>query len=81
MAKCKTCGAPVNLAPDGDPRYEPPITRACKGHYELLEALEKISKMSAPGQDIDIFEAIEILADIYTRSSKAIAKAKGQDDG
>lgn len=24
MAKCKTCGAPVNLAPDGDPKYEPP---------------------------------------------------------
>ena len=21
MGKCKTCGAPVNLAPDGDPRY------------------------------------------------------------
>jgi hypothetical protein len=25
MAKCKTCGAPVNLAPDGDPRYEDPV--------------------------------------------------------
>ena len=24
MAKCGTCGAPVNLAPDGDPRYDPP---------------------------------------------------------
>ena len=24
MAKCQACGAPVNLAPDGDPRYEPP---------------------------------------------------------
>jgi len=24
MAKCKTCGAPVNLAPDGDPKYEAP---------------------------------------------------------
>lgn len=24
MSKCKTCGAPVNLAPDGDPKYEPP---------------------------------------------------------
>ena len=22
MSNCKTCGAPVNLAPDGDPRYE-----------------------------------------------------------
>tara|TARA_X000001316_G_scaffold12129_2_gene5695 strand:- start:444 stop:704 length:261 start_codon:yes stop_codon:yes gene_type:complete len=27
MAKCKTCGAPVNLAPDGDPRYEKPRVR------------------------------------------------------
>ena len=27
MVKCKTCGAPVNLAPDGDPRYEAPINR------------------------------------------------------
>lgn len=24
MAECPTCGAPVNLAPDGDPHYEPP---------------------------------------------------------
>lgn len=24
MAKCPTCGAPVNLAPDGDPKYDPP---------------------------------------------------------
>ena len=24
MAKCPTCSAPVNLAPDGDPKYEPP---------------------------------------------------------
>lgn len=24
MSKCKTCGAPVNLAPDGDPRFEMP---------------------------------------------------------
>ncbi len=22
MSKCETCGAPVNLAPDGDPRYD-----------------------------------------------------------
>ena len=22
MAKCEICGAPVNLAPDGDPRYD-----------------------------------------------------------
>lgn len=27
MAKCKTCGAPVNLAPDGAPRYDPPVNR------------------------------------------------------
>lgn len=24
MSDCPTCGAPVNLAPDGDPRYDPP---------------------------------------------------------
>jgi len=24
MSKCKSCGAPVNLAPDGDPKYDPP---------------------------------------------------------
>jgi hypothetical protein len=23
MAKCPTCGAPVHLAPDGDPKFEP----------------------------------------------------------
>ena len=27
MAKCKTCGAPVNLAPDDDPRFEMPPNR------------------------------------------------------
>lgn len=27
MAKCKSCGAPVNLAPDGDPKYEAPVNR------------------------------------------------------
>jgi len=28
---CKHCGAPVNLAPDGDPRYERPyIDRICE---------------------------------------------------
>lgn len=26
MAKCKTCGAPVSLAPDGDPKYSPQRT-------------------------------------------------------
>lgn len=24
MSKCKACGAHVNLAPDGDPKYDPP---------------------------------------------------------
>lgn len=24
MAKCSTCGAPVNLAPDGEPKYRAP---------------------------------------------------------
>lgn len=39
MAKCKTCGAPVNLAPDGDPKYESPY-RAPTREAELREALE-----------------------------------------
>ena len=36
MAKCKTCGAPVNLAPDGDPRYDPPI------HYRYMRLLKAV---------------------------------------
>lgn len=35
MAKCQICGAPVNLAPDGDPKYEPP--NSYKARAELLE--------------------------------------------
>ncbi len=25
MANCRACGAPVNLAPDGDPKFQPPV--------------------------------------------------------
>lgn len=28
MSKCNQCGAPVSLAPDGDPKYDKPRTQA-----------------------------------------------------
>ena len=45
MTKCTTCGAPVNLAPDGDPKYAPP--RSYRQAYldkcaEVDAAIERI---------------------------------------
>jgi hypothetical protein len=34
VAKCKTCGAPVNLAPDGDPKFQMPF-RAARPNWIL----------------------------------------------
>ena len=39
MARCKTCGAPVNLAPDGDPKYEPPLQTPNRAYLEAVRAL------------------------------------------
>ncbi len=41
--QCKICGAPVNLAPDGDPRYEAPIVAAIDEIERLREGLEYIA--------------------------------------
>jgi len=48
MAKCETCGAPVNLAPDGDPRYEEPscdCDRLLEENRKLRKHLWSIAKM------------------------------------
>jgi hypothetical protein len=39
MAKCRTCGAPVNLAPDGDPRYEKPFVRSPVSLDEIVRSI------------------------------------------
>lgn len=41
MVKCKTCGAPVDLAPDGDPKYKRPPKRADL-HAELMRAADDL---------------------------------------
>lgn len=40
MAKCKICGAPVNLAPDGDPRYDPPRKKIMAATNDLWRRVE-----------------------------------------
>lgn len=54
MAKCPTCRAPVNLAPDGDPKYEPPrlanaVRSAIENAYGLLWMVH--------GDDVKVHEA------------------------
>jgi len=44
MAKCPTCKAPVNLAPDGDPKYEPPHGDAALVKH-LTDALTLIERL------------------------------------
>lgn len=39
MSKCPTCGAPVNLAPDGDPKYEPKTKSYGSGHFSSKRVL------------------------------------------
>ena len=39
MARCRTCGAPVNLAPDGDPRYETTLQTPSRAYIEAVKAL------------------------------------------
>ena len=33
MAKCPTCSAPVNLAPDGDPRYDVQLDMSVRAEH------------------------------------------------
>lgn len=49
MAKCPTCGAPVNLAPDGDPKYEPPLLahRRKIPNSEIGPRLDKVREQLA----------------------------------
>ena len=64
MSKCKTCGAPVNLAPDGDPRYEAPRPDARFkrgiGSIERIYYMEgrsdtwRAAKMNAVARDLMI---------------------------
>ena len=49
-SKCAKCGAPVNLAPDGDPRYEPPTyirARLTDTERQLHEAQSRADKAEA----------------------------------
>ena len=39
------------------------------------EALQRIAALSAPGQSINIHDAIDILADIHTAAKAALAAA------
>ena len=43
MAKCKTCGAPVNLAPDGDPKFEMPYRVARPAWISCAEVMPKFN--------------------------------------
>ncbi len=47
MAKCPTCRAPVNLAPDGDPKYEAPPNR----FQMAMTLIERVYYME--GKDAD----------------------------
>ena len=47
MAKCETCGAPVNLAPDGDPKYEaPPAPKSTLTVGELFSRMRMVEQLS-----------------------------------
>jgi len=55
MTKCVTCGAPVNLAPDGDPSYEPPLWKNAqnirKAENAAYERAAKVAEGYALGED------------------------------
>ena len=49
MAKCPTCGAPVNLAPDGDPKYEPPrIAASPTASFDVLAVVRALTEVAIP---------------------------------
>lgn len=45
MANCEHCGAPVTLAPDGDPRYQKPPLMTVEILEQRVAKLERIAHM------------------------------------
>ena len=89
MVKCKTCGAPVNLAPDGDPRYEAPPQRkpAAPKHLDNMIWVSRIPREDGNClqfyattdlyPDYDVYVSVKELARIYRKQD--INNTKEQD--
>ena len=52
-----------------------------RSHAELLEALEAIKDLAAPGQELGISDAIDLICDTYNAARAAIAKATTPTSG
>lgn len=48
---------------------------------ELYEALEKIRDLTAPGQELGISDAIDLICDVWNISSAALSKARPSNRG
>lgn len=65
MNKCKTCGAPVNLAPDGDPKYD---------QRELNQALNWNHRVSVCKDHTgDIVDGECVICDLEAARAQALA--------